>query len=180
MNTKNLYAKLFFKPLRLEKYIAEGKDFLNYVKDTLKPKNYKKFKKFNYNKQLLYLSKMKRYKNKFYSTNENDFFYKNFNPKKYYGKIFYGGLDLGINIKKLLDNQKVTEIHIVEDTDEVVKLIKPFIQSDKIKIYKGNPIEYIPDKNYDFMIWTYYIDYIYNKDNSVITQNYLRQKYTKK
>ena len=30
------------------------------------------------------------------------------------------------------------------------------------------------------MIWTYYIDYIYNKDNSVITQNYLRQKYTKK
>ena len=29
------------------------------------------------------------------------------------------------------------------------------------------------------MIWTNYIDYIYNKDNSVITQNYLRLKYTK-
>jgi hypothetical protein len=176
---KNIYAKLYTNPLRLEKYIAEGKDIFNYVKPTLKLKNFNKFKSFNHKKQLFYLKKMKKYKNFYYKTSEDDPFYTEFDSNKYYGKIFYGGLDLGINIKKLILNDRVTEIHIVEDTTEVIELIKPLIISEKIKIFKGNPIEYIPDTNYNFMIWTHYIDYIFNKDGSIITQNFLRKKHIK-
>lgn len=178
MNMKNLRAKLFFNPLKLEKYIPEGQDFISFIATTLKPSNVEKFKKLSYNDQLLYLKKMMVLKGFKYETFENDSFYVNFNASLYSGKIFYGGLDLGINIKKLIDNPNVTEIHVVEDTDEVVEIIKPYIISNKVKIYKGNPIEYIPDTNYNYMIWTHYIDYIYNNDGSEVTQNYLRIKHT--
>lgn len=151
---------------------------LSFLKGSLKKANYLKLKKLDDESLFEYYIKIHKLKPTVITTVDDEFYTK-FNPKKYSGKIFYGGLDLGYNINKLIELDCVTSIDIVEQNKHVIDLIKPTLhKSDKLNFYVQHPMKYIPRDRYDFMIWSNYQHWLLNLDGTELTQQYLRIKYS--
>lgn len=76
-----------------------------------------------------------------------------------HGDILIGGLGLGMCIFALLEKTGITSITVIENSEDVIALVKPYIKSDKVKIIHANLYEWKPEKNsyYDFAwydIWS--------------------------
>lgn len=152
--------------------------WMNGVKE-LKTKNYEKLASFSETKRNMMLRRMVSIKGGACSTKKTDSWYTTFNANNYYGKIFYGGVDLGYNIVKLMSNANVTCIIVVEEQAEVLNLIKPILNTNnKVHYYCGDPLKVFPGNPYDFMIWTDFQYWLHDSGSVNITHNYLRQKYT--
>lgn len=70
------------------------------------------------------------------------------------GKILINGLGLGCVVKVLLSKQSVTDITVIEQSEDVIKLISPHFKDERLKIVMSDAMTYTPPKNekYDF-VW---------------------------
>ena len=151
--------------------------FKHIAKKQFKDDNYKKFLSLPYDRQKYLITKMCAQKGGVAITSAEDVYYRTFDTTKYYGNIFYGGLDLCININKLVENPNVSTIVVVELQQELIDLVLSLIiKSDKIKIYRGNPLKFFPEAKYDHMIWTEYQFWLHDDGDISVTHNYIRQQ----
>ena len=64
------------------------------------------------------------------------------------GKILINGLGLGVTVKALLNKPKVTQIIVIEKSEDVIKLCGPTYQNDdRVTIIHGDAFDYKPPKN---------------------------------
>ena len=157
----------------------------SYIIDNLNERNKTRLQRMQYEK--LYEVYMKIVKRNHVSrggvagvmTCSHDAEYTNFSPNKYSGKIYIGGLGLEYNINRLLDNDRVTAIDIVERSDHIIELMSDRLLSDKrINITCGDPLRDIPRSDYNYMMWSAYQKWLFNIDGSALQQQYLRLKYS--
>jgi spermidine synthase len=76
-----------------------------------------------------------------------------------HGNVLIAGLGLGMIILPLLENPEVKSITVIEKNPDVIKLVYPYLKSDKLTVINADIFEWKPDKNsrYDciyFDIWT--------------------------
>jgi len=152
--------------------------FKHIAKKQFKADNYKKFISLPYDRQKYLIIKMLAQRKGVATTSAEDKYYTTFNTAKYYGNVFYGGLDLCININKLADNINVHSIVVVELQQDLIDLVSPLIlKSNKIKIYKGNPLKFFPKAKYNHMIWTDYQFWLHDNGDVSIIHNYIKRQY---
>jgi len=71
------------------------------------------------------------------------------------GRILVNGLGLGVLLKALLNKPDVTEVTVIEKSEDVIKLVAPTYLTDKrVTIINADAFEYKPpkDKRYD-AVW---------------------------
>lgn len=77
------------------------------------------------------------------------------------GSILVNGLGLGVLLKALLNKPEVTEITVIEKSEDVIKLVAPtYLTDSRVTIINADAFEYKPPKNkrYNFVwhdIWDY-------------------------
>lgn len=74
------------------------------------------------------------------------------------GNVLIAGLGLGMVLKALLDKPEVHHITVVEESDDVIKLVSPFYQDKRVTIVHQDIFDYNPTETFDFAwfdIWTY-------------------------
>tara|TARA_R100001015_G_C4597676_1_gene152768 strand:+ start:235 stop:771 length:537 start_codon:yes stop_codon:yes gene_type:complete len=87
------------------------------------------------------------------------------------GDVLLAGLGLGMVLKPLVKNPKVSSITVIEKYQEVIDLISPHTpSSNKIKIINDDIYTWIPDKPYD-VAW--FDSYIYPADGEFPVGTYL-------
>mgnify|MGYP001564839143 CR=1 FL=1 len=151
---------------------------LGFLVDSLKDKNYNKLKKLDDDVLFKYFIEIHKLKPTAFTT-KDDKFYTEFEATKYSGKIFYGGMDLGYNINKLIENDCVESIDIYEQNRYIIELIRPTLHSsDKLNFIIQHPMKINPKSRYDYMLWSNYQYWLLNLDGSELTQQYLRIKYS--
>ncbi|HII95189.1 MAG TPA: hypothetical protein HA367_05605 [Candidatus Methanofastidiosum sp.] len=78
------------------------------------------------------------------------------------GSVLVNGLGLGVLLKALLNKPEVTDITVIELSEDVIKLVAPTYQTDnRVTIIHGDAFTYKPpiDKKYD-AVWHDIWDYI--------------------
>lgn len=77
--------------------------------------------------------------------------------RKASGKVLVGGLGLGMVIKYLLEKESVTKITVIEQSQDVIKLVgHAYANDSRVEIVNANIFEYKPSDQYDcawFDIW---------------------------
>ena len=71
------------------------------------------------------------------------------------GSILINGLGLGVMLKALLNKSKITDITVIEKSQDVINLVAPtFLNDKRVTIINEDAFEYKPpkDKKYDY-IW---------------------------
>lgn len=71
------------------------------------------------------------------------------------GSVLINGLGLGCTIKILLDKHDVTDITVIEISEDVIKLVAPtYLKDKRVTIIQGNAFDWKPPigKKYDF-VW---------------------------
>jgi len=87
------------------------------------------------------------------------------------GDVLLAGLGLGMVLRTLVDNSKVSSITVIEKYQEVIDLLSPHIPSSKkIKIINDDIYTWTPDKTYD-VAW--FDSYIYPMDGEDPLGTYL-------
>lgn len=152
--------------------------FENIMKD-LKPQNASRFNFLRPSEQLKVYIRMLSVKGGNTRITSNDVNYIGLDLPSLHGKVFLGGLGLGLDVLAICKNDNVDEVIIVEQTAGVIELIKPRLHHKKISIYNENPVKVFPNCNYNFMFWSNFQHWLFNKGSIQVTQNYLRWKYTK-
>lgn len=74
------------------------------------------------------------------------------------GNILVAGLGLGMVVKALLKKDNVLHITVVEKSSDVIKLVAPFYQDNRVSIINNDIFDYKPACKFDFAwfdIWTY-------------------------
>lgn len=74
------------------------------------------------------------------------------------GNVLIAGLGLGMVLKALLAKDDVTHITVVEKSEDVIKLVSPFYQDERVTIVHEDIFNYKPKEIFDygwFDIWTY-------------------------
>lgn len=74
------------------------------------------------------------------------------------GNVLIAGLGLGMVLKALLEKGDVTHITVVEKSEDVIKLVSPFYQDERVTIIHEDIFNYKPEEIFDyswFDIWTY-------------------------
>lgn len=82
------------------------------------------------------------------------------------GNILVAGLGLGMVLKALLEKQDVIHITVVEKSDDVIRLVAPFYDCDRVVIVHQDIFDYKPKEIFDyawFDIWTYISDANYKE-----------------
>ncbi len=79
---------------------------------------------------------------------------------KAHGSILVNGLGLGVILKALLNKPEVTEITVIEISEDVIDLVSPAYKDDRLTIINESAFDYKPPKGkkYDFVwhdIWDY-------------------------
>lgn len=71
-----------------------------------------------------------------------------------YGNILINGLGLGCVVKVLLENNEVQKITIIENSEDVIKLIAPYFTDKRVHIIHDDAYNYKPPKGerYNF-VW---------------------------
>jgi spermidine synthase len=77
------------------------------------------------------------------------------------GSILINGLGLGVTLKALLDIPEVTDITVIEKSEDVIKLVAPTYTDPRVTIINADAFTWIPpkDKMYD-CVWHDIWDYI--------------------
>jgi len=87
------------------------------------------------------------------------------------GDVLLAGLGLGMVLKPLVKNPKVSSITVIEKYQEVIDLVSPHTpSSNKIKIINDDIYTWTPDKKYD-VAW--FDSYIYPMDGEDPLGTYL-------
>lgn len=66
------------------------------------------------------------------------------------GHVFIAGLGLGLVIQALLNKEEVTKITVLEKSKDVIHLVAPKFQSNKLEIIEGDIFEWLPSKGQTF------------------------------
>lgn len=92
------------------------------------------------------------------------------------GVILINGLGLGCLVKKLLEKDEVTELIVIEKSEDVINLVKPYFNDNRLTIINADAFEYTPPKGkkYDY-IWHDIWDYICG--DNLAEMNKLHKKY---
>lgn len=77
-----------------------------------------------------------------------------------HGNVLIAGLGLGMIILPLLEKPEVETITVIEKNQDVIKLVYPYLKSEKLRVINADIFEWKPDKTvkYDsiyFDIWTF-------------------------
>lgn len=81
-----------------------------------------------------------------------------------HGKVLIGGLGLGMILLPLLNDDEVTEITVVEYSQDVINMVLPQLpKCDKLRVVQGDVFTYVPEHKYN----TIYMD-IWNSINSTV------------
>jgi len=62
------------------------------------------------------------------------------------GSILINGLGLGCVVKVLLDKPEITKITVIEKSRDVINLILPHFNDDRLKVIHADAFEYTPPK----------------------------------
>lgn len=70
------------------------------------------------------------------------------------GNVLINGLGLGCVIKALLDKDKITKITVIEQSEDVIKLVAPHFTDNRVEIINADAFTYEPPKGikYDY-VW---------------------------
>ncbi len=77
------------------------------------------------------------------------------------GKVLVNGLGLGVLLKALLDKGDITEVTVIENSEDVINLVaETYLSDDRVSIIHADAFEWKPPKGkrYDFVwhdIWDY-------------------------
>ena len=76
------------------------------------------------------------------------------------GSVLINGLGIGCVIKVLLDNPEITKITVIEKSEDVIKLVSPYFNDERLIIINADAFSYLPPKGekYDYVwhdIWDY-------------------------
>jgi spermidine synthase len=96
------------------------------------------------------------------------------------GSILVNGLGLGVLLKALLSKDEVTDITVIEKSEDVIKLVAPtYLVDNRVTIVKADAFQYKPpkDKIY-YAVWHDIWDYI-SADN-LEEMKKLHRKYGRK
>lgn len=63
-----------------------------------------------------------------------------------HGSILVNGLGLGVLLKALLDKPEVTDITVIENSEDVIKLVAPFYTDPRLTIIHADCFTYNPPK----------------------------------
>lgn len=78
------------------------------------------------------------------------------------GKVLVNGLGLGVLLKALLEKEEITQITIIEKSEDVIKLVAPtYLKDKRVKIINEDAFDYKPEKGEKFdCVWHDIWDYI--------------------
>lgn len=77
------------------------------------------------------------------------------------GSVLINGLGLGCVVKVLLDKPEITKITVIEKSRDVINLILPHFNDDRLKVIHADAFEYVPPKGEKFTaVWHDIWDYI--------------------
>jgi len=62
------------------------------------------------------------------------------------GSILINGLGLGVLLKALLDKEDITDITVIEKSEDVIKLVANHYTDSRLNIIQADAFEYIPPK----------------------------------
>jgi len=76
------------------------------------------------------------------------------------GSILINGLGIGCVVKVLLDKPEITNITVIEKSKDVIELVSPYFNDERLTIINADAFDYVPPKNekYDYVwhdIWDY-------------------------
>jgi spermidine synthase len=70
------------------------------------------------------------------------------------GHVLINGLGLGVCLKAVLEKKEVIKVTVIEKSEDVIKLVAPSFQDDRVEIINADAFEYKPPKGvvYD-VVW---------------------------
>lgn len=90
------------------------------------------------------------------------------------GNVLLGGLGVGELALLLANREYVSSVTIIEQSQEVIDLVEPYIKHDKIKVIRDDILTYVPDKEYDYCyvdIWDCTERYKQDSEEKLIRKN---------
>lgn len=95
------------------------------------------------------------------------------------GHVLINGLGLGVVVNALLAKESVTKITIIEQSEDVIKLIAPHITDERVEIIYADAFDYNPPKDVVYgAVWHDIWDYITSEN--IPEMKKLHKKYAKK
>jgi len=77
------------------------------------------------------------------------------------GSVLINGLGLGCVVKVLLDKPEITKITVIEKSRDVINLVLPHFNDERLKVIHADAFEYTPPKGEKFTaVWHDIWDYI--------------------
>jgi len=77
------------------------------------------------------------------------------------GSVLVNGLGLGVLLKALLGKEEITDITVVEKSEDVIRLVAPYYSDDRLTIINADSFEYKPEKGKRYnAVWHDIWDYI--------------------
>lgn len=95
------------------------------------------------------------------------------------GNVLINGLGLGCVVKVLLDKPEITKITVIEKSEDVIKLVSPYFNDERLTVIHADAFEYTPPKGerYHF-VWHDIWDYITSDNLPEMAK--LHRKYARK
>lgn len=95
------------------------------------------------------------------------------------GSILINGLGLGCVVKVLLDKPQVTKITVIEKSEDVIKLVAPYFNDERLVIINADSFDYRPPKGEKYnYVWHDIWDTI--SESNLPEMAKLHRKYAKK
>lgn len=95
------------------------------------------------------------------------------------GSVLINGLGLGCVVKVLLDKPEITKITVIEKSRDVINLVLPHFNDNRLNVIHADAFEYVPPKSERFdAVWHDIWDYIC-ADN-LKEMSTLHRKYSRK
>jgi hypothetical protein len=95
------------------------------------------------------------------------------------GSVLINGLGIGMVLKNILLKTSVTDITVIEISQELIDAISPYYNDDRVTFVCSNAFDYIPPKGKKYnVVWHDIWDYICS--DNIPEMNILRKKYSRK
>jgi hypothetical protein len=95
------------------------------------------------------------------------------------GNVLINGLGLGAVLSEILKKEEVTKVTIIEKHKEVIELVQPYINDERVNIIHCDCFEYHPPKNEQYdIVWHDIWDYICS--DNIPEMKKLHRKYGKR
>lgn len=96
---------------------------------------------------------------------------------KSHGKVLVGGLGLGCVLRGLLTNTRVQEIHVIERSDDVIKLVWPSVVHPKIILHHCDVKDFVSSEKWDSIWWDFWSDPVIKEPNLAVTHMHCIQRF---